>query len=96
MGSGGEKEQIKKLSNLLDGSSEFVLTYEDKDGDWMLVGDVPWRYADEFYKKDKRFFITITGDILLPILLALFILKYPCPSNITWILVYVFRNSNFV
>ncbi|XP_062230225.1 auxin-responsive protein IAA3-like [Phragmites australis] len=21
---------------------EFVLTYEDKDGDWMLVGDVPW------------------------------------------------------
>lgn len=23
-------------------SSEFVLTYEDKDGDWMLVGDVPW------------------------------------------------------
>ncbi|XP_035817261.1 auxin-responsive protein IAA17 isoform X2 [Zea mays] len=31
-----------------DGSSEYrkdgeyVLTYEDKDGDWMLVGDVPW------------------------------------------------------
>ncbi|CAN1289801.1 Auxin-responsive protein IAA8, partial [Linum perenne] len=23
-------------------SSEYVLTYEDKDGDWMLVGDVPW------------------------------------------------------
>jgi len=22
---------------------EFVLTYEDKDGDWMLVGDVPWK-----------------------------------------------------
>lgn len=32
-------------SKLLDGSSEFVLTYEDKEGDWMLVGDVPWRYA---------------------------------------------------
>ncbi|CAA6655421.1 unnamed protein product [Spirodela intermedia] len=29
-------------ANLLDGSSGFVLTYEDKDGDWMLVGDVPW------------------------------------------------------
>ncbi|XP_051142148.1 auxin-responsive protein IAA11-like [Andrographis paniculata] len=28
--------------NLLDGSFDFVLTYEDKDGDWMLVGDVPW------------------------------------------------------
>ncbi|XP_022943052.1 auxin-responsive protein IAA1-like [Cucurbita moschata] len=22
--------------------SEYVPTYEDKDGDWMLVGDVPW------------------------------------------------------
>ncbi|GLT95167.1 hypothetical protein SLE2022_128640 [Rubroshorea leprosula] len=22
--------------------SEFVLAYEDKDGDWMLAGDVPW------------------------------------------------------
>lgn len=22
--------------------SKYVLTYEDKDGDWMLVGDVPW------------------------------------------------------
>ncbi|KAG8640260.1 hypothetical protein MANES_13G039800v8 [Manihot esculenta] len=31
-----------RCPKLLDGSSEFVLTYEDKDGDWMLVGDVPW------------------------------------------------------
>ncbi|KAF3790923.1 Auxin-responsive protein [Nymphaea thermarum] len=31
-----------KSSKLLDGNSEFVLTYEDKEGDWMLVGDVPW------------------------------------------------------
>lgn len=29
------------LMDLLTGS-EYVLTYEDKDGDWMLVGDVPW------------------------------------------------------
>ncbi|KZV32959.1 hypothetical protein F511_01470 [Dorcoceras hygrometricum] len=28
---------------LLDDSSEFVLVYEDKEGDWMLVGDVPWQ-----------------------------------------------------
>ncbi|KAL7618050.1 auxin-responsive protein IAA13-like isoform X1 [Lactuca sativa] len=38
-----EKHQGKQRSRLLDGSSEFVLTYEDKEGDWMLVGDVPWR-----------------------------------------------------
>lgn len=44
IGSGLDKEQATKASSskLLDGSSEFVLTYEDKDGDWMLVGDVPW------------------------------------------------------
>lgn len=23
--------------------SEYAPTYEDKDGDWMLVGDVPWK-----------------------------------------------------
>ncbi|KAH7291122.1 hypothetical protein KP509_29G001400 [Ceratopteris richardii] len=30
-----------KHFRLLNGS-DYVLTYEDKDGDWMLVGDVPW------------------------------------------------------
>lgn len=45
LGSGGEKEQATQPSKLLDSSSEFVLTYEDKEGDWMLVGDVPWGYA---------------------------------------------------
>ncbi|ESR40166.1 auxin-responsive protein IAA8 [Citrus sinensis] len=30
-----------RLMDLLHGS-EYVLTYEDRDGDWMLVGDVPW------------------------------------------------------
>ena len=27
--------------DLLQGT-EYVLTYEDKDGDWLLVGDVHW------------------------------------------------------
>ncbi|GAV69593.1 AUX_IAA domain-containing protein [Cephalotus follicularis] len=31
--------------------SEYVPTYEDKDGDWMLVGDVPW---DMFMGSCKR------------------------------------------
>ncbi|KFK39590.1 hypothetical protein AALP_AA3G264100 [Arabis alpina] len=31
--------------------SGFVPTYEDKDGDWMLVGDVPW---DMFSSSCKR------------------------------------------
>ncbi|KAK1300697.1 Auxin-responsive protein IAA8 [Acorus calamus] len=30
-----------KLRDLLHGS-EYVFTHEDKDGDWMLVGGVPW------------------------------------------------------
>ncbi|KAK4776677.1 hypothetical protein SAY86_005365 [Trapa natans] len=32
----------RKLIDLLNGS-DYVPTYEDKDGDWMLVGDVPWQ-----------------------------------------------------
>ncbi|CAM0949073.1 unnamed protein product [Alopecurus aequalis] len=39
-----------KLMDLLNGS-EYVPTYEDKDGDWMLVGDVPW---DMFVESCKR------------------------------------------
>ncbi|KAL8130565.1 hypothetical protein V2J09_019720 [Rumex salicifolius] len=39
--SGREILSESKLKDLLHGS-EYVLTYEDKDGDWMLVGDVPW------------------------------------------------------
>ncbi|GAV91190.1 AUX_IAA domain-containing protein [Cephalotus follicularis] len=35
-----------RLIDLLHGS-EYVLTYEDKDGDWMLVGDVPWEMFTE-------------------------------------------------
>ncbi|XAR49037.1 hypothetical protein NMG60_11032059 [Bertholletia excelsa] len=31
--------------------SEYAPTYEDKDGDWMLVGDVPW---DMFLSSSKR------------------------------------------
>ncbi|XP_038702301.1 auxin-responsive protein IAA9-like [Tripterygium wilfordii] len=38
---GREMLSESKLRDLLRGS-EYVLTYEDKDGDWMLVGDVPW------------------------------------------------------
>ncbi|XP_052174715.1 auxin-responsive protein IAA1-like isoform X2 [Diospyros lotus] len=32
----------RKLLDSVNGS-EYVATYEDKEGDWMLVGDVPWK-----------------------------------------------------
>ncbi|ERN01438.1 hypothetical protein AMTRI_Chr03g54440 [Amborella trichopoda] len=51
----GYQDLLKALENMFscftigdfakkEGSktSEYVPTYEDKDGDWMLVGDVPW------------------------------------------------------
>ncbi|KAI4373917.1 hypothetical protein MLD38_011975 [Melastoma candidum] len=46
MGSYGAQGMIdfmneSKLMDLLN-SSDYVPSYEDKDGDWMLVGDVPW------------------------------------------------------
>ncbi|XP_028758420.1 auxin-induced protein AUX28-like [Neltuma alba] len=40
----------RKLMNLLS-SSDYVPTYEDKDGDWMLVGDVPWEMFVESCKR---------------------------------------------
>ncbi|KAE7997719.1 hypothetical protein FH972_002326 [Carpinus fangiana] len=42
-GSQGLKDFMneRKLMDLLN-SSDYVPSYEDKDGDWMLVGDVPW------------------------------------------------------
>ncbi|KAL7145068.1 hypothetical protein ABFS83_07G054100 [Erythranthe nasuta] len=55
----GGNEQCIKPAKLLDGSSEFVLTYEDKDGDWMLVGDVPWRM---FLNTVKRLRIMRTSE----------------------------------
>ncbi|GJN24007.1 hypothetical protein PR202_gb11711 [Eleusine coracana subsp. coracana] len=39
-----------KLADLLSGS-DYVPTYEDKDGDWMLVGDVPWEMFVESCKR---------------------------------------------
>lgn len=39
-----------KLMDLLN-DSDYVPTYEDKDGDWMLVGDVPWGMFVESCKR---------------------------------------------
>ncbi|KAL2516189.1 Auxin-responsive protein IAA27 [Forsythia ovata] len=46
------KEELSEchLMDLLD-RSEYVLTYEDKDGDWMLVGDVPWEMFTDSCKR---------------------------------------------
>ncbi|CAA2991470.1 auxin-responsive IAA27-like [Olea europaea subsp. europaea] len=46
------KEDLNEchLMDLLD-RSEYVLTYEDKDGDWMLVGDVPWEMFTDMCKR---------------------------------------------
>ncbi|KAL3645042.1 Iaa13p [Castilleja foliolosa] len=50
---------MRQPLRLLDGSSDFVLTYEDKEGDWMLVGDVPWRM---FLNSVRRLRIMRTAD----------------------------------
>ncbi|KAI4317937.1 hypothetical protein L6164_025761 [Bauhinia variegata] len=60
---GGYPQLLKALENMFkltigeyserEGykGSEYAPTYEDKDGDWMLVGDVPW---DMFITSCKR------------------------------------------
>ncbi|KAL2554985.1 Auxin-responsive protein IAA14 [Forsythia ovata] len=40
----------RKLMDSANGE-EYVPTYEDKDGDWMLVGDVPWKMFVESCKR---------------------------------------------
>ncbi|XP_074590108.1 auxin-responsive protein IAA16-like [Curcuma longa] len=49
-----------KVMNLLN-RSEYVPTYEDKDGDWMLVGDVPW---EMFVNSCKRLRIMKGSDAI--------------------------------
>ncbi|XVF25042.1 hypothetical protein REPUB_Repub13aG0179600 [Reevesia pubescens] len=40
----------KKIVDQVNGI-EYVPTYEDKDGDWMLLGDVPWQMFVESCKR---------------------------------------------
>lgn len=42
---------IEKLFGSPIGCSEYTITYEDRDGDWMLVGDVPWKMFIESCKR---------------------------------------------
>uniref|UniRef100_A0A5B7AH67 Auxin-responsive protein n=1 Tax=Davidia involucrata TaxID=16924 RepID=A0A5B7AH67_DAVIN len=49
-----------KLMDLLNGS-DYVPTYEDKDADWMLVGDVPW---EMFVDSCKRLRIMKGSDAI--------------------------------
>ncbi|XP_009354870.2 auxin-induced protein AUX28 [Pyrus x bretschneideri] len=51
-GSQGMKDFMNesKLMDVLNGS-DYIPTYEDKDGDWMLVGDVPWEMFVESCKR---------------------------------------------
>ncbi|KAM7265008.1 hypothetical protein ACFE04_002691 [Oxalis oulophora] len=67
---GKEKFSESKLRDLLHGS-EYVLTFEDKDGDWMLVGDVPW---EMFIYSCKKLKIMKSSDAIgLDVLPLLFV-----------------------
>lgn len=57
---GAEILSESKLKDLIHGS-EYALTYEDKDGDWMLVGDVPW---EMFIDTCKRLRIMKSSDAI--------------------------------
>ncbi|XP_059626101.1 auxin-responsive protein IAA13-like isoform X2 [Cornus florida] len=55
----GVMNEATGSSKLLYSSSKFVLTYEDKEGDWMLLGDVPWGM---FISSVKRLRIMRTAE----------------------------------
>nr|XP_018453392.1 PREDICTED: auxin-responsive protein IAA15-like [Raphanus sativus] len=52
---------ICKVTTELEKNGEFMATYEDKDGDWMLVGDVPWMM---FVESCKRMRLMKTADAM--------------------------------
>ncbi|KAF8751398.1 hypothetical protein HU200_012072 [Digitaria exilis] len=54
----GADEKI--FSQLLDGSGEYTLVYEDNEGDRMLVGDVPWNV---FVSTAKRLRVLRSSDL---------------------------------
>ncbi|KAG2328305.1 hypothetical protein Bca52824_011033 [Brassica carinata] len=53
-------EEEKAITGLLDGNGEYTLTYEDNEGDKMLVGDVPWHM---FVSTVKRLRVIKTSEI---------------------------------
>ncbi|AEE75827.1 phytochrome-associated protein 1 [Arabidopsis thaliana] len=57
--SDGQGEE-KPIIGLLDGKGEFTLTYEDNEGDKMLVGDVPWQM---FVSSVKRLRVIKSSEI---------------------------------
>lgn len=59
---GNEKKEDgeKAISDLLDGSGEYTLVYEDNEGDRMLVGDVPWHM---FVSTVKRLRVLKSSDL---------------------------------
>ncbi|CAA2998130.1 auxin-responsive IAA13-like [Olea europaea subsp. europaea] len=62
-----EQVVMTKPSRLMNVSSEFVLAYEDKEGDWMLVGDVPWEYVPS---TSHYIFLTDSAPLWLVYVLA--------------------------
>ncbi|CAN6989015.1 unnamed protein product [Brassica oleracea var. botrytis] len=53
-------EEVKPITGLLSGNGEYTLTYEDNEGDKMLVGDVPWHM---FVSSVKRLRVIKTSEI---------------------------------
>lgn len=55
-----EEEEKSIAAGILDGSGEYTLTYEDNEGDRMLVGDVPWHM---FVSTVKRLRVLKSSDL---------------------------------
>ncbi|KAF7843306.1 auxin-responsive protein IAA17 [Senna tora] len=74
----------RKLMDLGNGA-EYVPTYEDRDGDWMLAGDVPWKM---FVESCKRIRLMIkseaTGLVCLHCVAAVAAMRV---ASAAWILV---------
>ncbi|CAM0912956.1 unnamed protein product [Alopecurus aequalis] len=50
------REELQDRDDHRHGGGPYAVTYEDADGDWLLVGDVPW---EDFAKSAKRLKILV-------------------------------------
>ncbi|XP_010545653.1 PREDICTED: auxin-responsive protein IAA26 [Tarenaya hassleriana] len=59
-GRGNKLGEERPITRLLDGNGEYTLTYEDNEGDKMLVGDVPWHM---FVSSVKRLRVIKSSEV---------------------------------
>ncbi|KAH0643773.1 hypothetical protein KY290_033785 [Solanum tuberosum] len=47
-------QMFSKYQNSGNNSTRFTILYQDREGDWMLAGDVPWNFGNQWLLQNIR------------------------------------------